>query len=299
MNANGSAPTDSASVLCGPVCYRPGDHVALVVPGISLLLSVRADESLVTQCWEAIRDAAAENGAGAQERAERLLALLKGANSQRGTVGFALIAVEDRLTRAAGSGDIAVRAEPAAEAAESLKWQAGSGPQDWRLPLPLRAFQIGDPADPAATGPTAGTYPLVAGVVMASSIAAGELRHDESGSALATEAQHPELGETRRPASRDQNTVTATGPSTVAAVKCLAGHLNPPQAKRCRVCPQPVPAQRETHVPRPVLGVLRLSTGEDIPLDRDVLLGRQPKLSNPSADKQHVLRWPSRRAARC
>jgi hypothetical protein len=398
------------------------------VPGIWLLLSVRADESLVTQCWEAIRDAAAENGAGAQERAERLLALLKGANSQRGTVGFALIAVEDRLTRAAGSGDIAVRAEPAAEAAESLKWQTGSGPQDWRLPLPLRAFQIGDPADPAATGPAAGAYPLVAGVVMASSIAAGELRHDESGGALAAEAQHPELGETRRsffpkgagavprgpqtvqqsvatpggplgarsagsgtqvvqsigfaalgsagsaprpasqpstaddeaarvtppptaavaapssgqpsftqpatadgatervavldqsaaavddedseiedsedddeeisstvyhPANRDQNTNTATGPSTVAAVKCLAGHLNPPQAKRCRVCPQPVPAQRETHVPRPVLGVLRLSTGEDIPLDRDVLLGRQPKLPSPSTDKQHVLRLPS------
>lgn len=96
-----------------------------------------------------------------------------------------------------------------------------------------------------------------------------------------------------RPATRDQNTTTGTGLPTVAAVKCLAGHLNPPQAKRCRVCPQTVPAQQETQVPRPVLGVLRLSTGEDIPLDRDVLLGRQPKPASQGNDKQHVLRLPS------
>lgn len=96
-----------------------------------------------------------------------------------------------------------------------------------------------------------------------------------------------------RPGNRDENANTAAGLQTVAAVRCLAGHLNPPQAKRCRVCPQPVPPQQETQVPRPVLGVLRLSTGEDIPLDRDVLLGREPKPTNQGADKQHVLRLPS------
>lgn len=96
-----------------------------------------------------------------------------------------------------------------------------------------------------------------------------------------------------RPAGRDQNTNAVTGLPTVAAVKCVAGHLNPPQAKRCRVCPQAVPAQQETQVPPPVLGVLRLSTGEDIALDRDVLLGRQPKPMGQNPDKQHVLRLPS------
>ena len=450
-----------------PVRYRPGDLVAIVVPGISLLLAVRADEPLVTDCWEAIRDVAGGNGLGVRQRAERLLGLLEATNSQRETVGFGLIATEDGWSRATGSGGIAVRAETAAETAEPLVWQTGSGAQDWNRPLPLRAFLIGDLAEPTATGPAAVEHPLVAGVVMAGSIAAGQLLRGEggSGSALATEAQQqPDLGETRRnffpigagavprgpqaaqqsaaaaagplgarnedggaqvvqsigfaalgsaaqragqssnaedeaareqtrlksawpiqpvpitpppaapslqppsqsppsspsqsppataapptptttaaaapplppppppplpptqpraaapaavldeptaevddeddddeeisstvyrAADRDQNTNAAIGLPTVAAVRCLAGHLNPPQAKRCRVCPQTVPAQQETQVPRPVLGVLRLSTGEDIPLDRDVLLGRQPKPPSQNTDKQHVLRLPS------
>lgn len=482
MNSQDSVPTDSASALSMPVRYRPGDMVAIVVPGISLLLAVRADEPLVTDCWEAIRDAAGGNGLGVRQRAERLLGLLKDANSQRETVGFALIATEDGWSRAAGSGGIVVRAESAAETAEPLVWQPGSGAQNWDRPLPLRAFLIGDPAEPTAAGPAAVAHPLVAGVVMAGSVAAGQLLRGEggsgSGSVLATEAQQqPDLGETRRnffpigagavprgpqtaqqsaaaparpagarnedggaqvvqsigfaalgsaaqrsgqssnaedeaareqtrlksawpiqpvpitppsaapslqppspspplppsppppavpppsspppatavppqppttaaaapppppppvppppptqpraaapavvldeptaevddaddeddddeeisstvyrSADRDQNTNAAIGLPTVAAVRCLAGHLNPPQAKRCRVCPQTVPAQQETQVPRPVLGVLRLSTGEDIPLDRDVLLGRQPKPPSQNTDKQHVLRLPS------
>ena len=457
MNTHGSVPTDSALALSTPVRYRPGDMVAIVVPGISLLLAVRADEQLVTDCWEAIREAAGGNGLSVRQRAERLLGLLKDANSRRETVGFALIATEDGWSRAAGSGGIALRAESAAEAAESLVWQPGSGAQNWDRPLPLSAFLIGDPAEPTAAGPAAVAHPLVAGVVMAGSIAAGQLLPEQGGrgSVLATEPQQqPDLGDTRRsffpigagavprgpqtaqqsataparspgassedggaqvvqsidfpalgsaarragqssnaedeaarkqarlksawpiqtvpiappsaapslqppsqsspppptaaPASpppppppttaaavpppptqpraaasapaldeptaevddeddddeeisstvyrsadRDQNTNAAIGLPTVAAVRCLAGHLNPPQAKRCRVCPQTVPAQQETQVPRPVLGVLRLSTGEDIPLDRDVLLGRQPKPPSQNRDKQHVLRLPS------
>ncbi|MGH3625829.1 MAG: hypothetical protein ACRDRL_00055, partial [Sciscionella sp.] len=89
MNSYGSVPTDSASILSMPVCYRPGDMVAIVLPGISLLLAVRADEPLVTDCWDATRDAVGGHGPGVRQRAERLLGLLKTANSQRGAVGFA------------------------------------------------------------------------------------------------------------------------------------------------------------------------------------------------------------------
>ena len=445
-------PADSALALSMPVSYRPGDMVAIVAPGIWVLLAVPADEPLVTHCWEASWDTAGENRLGVRQRAERLLGLLKDANSHRGTVRFALIAAEKDWSRAVGSGGIAVRAETAAETAEPLTWQAGSGAQDWNGPLALSAFLIGDPAGPLAAGPAAAAHPLVAGVVMASSIAGGQLLHGKGAGVLAAEAQQqPDLGETGRnffpkgagavprgpqtaqqsaaapagprgarsensgpqvvqsigfaalgsapqragrpsntddeaareqtrlksawpiqpvpiapppsapsmrppsqpppsppsaspaspptaaatapppppplarppaaaveevldepmveaddwdddeeisstvyrPANHDQSTTTGTGMPTIAAVKCLAGHLNPPQAKRCRVCPQAVPVQQETHVPRPVLGVLRLSTGEDITLDRDVLLGRQPKPPSQNADKQHVLRLPS------
>jgi hypothetical protein len=65
------------------------------------------------------------------------------------------------------------------------------------------------------------------------------------------------------------------GPS-VDAVRCADGHLNPPAAERCRGCGGPVPSQAPQRVPRPPLGVLRLSTGEVIPLDRPVVLGRAP-----------------------
>jgi FHA domain len=48
-------------------------------------------------------------------------------------------------------------------------------------------------------------------------------------------------------------------------------------------------------VPRPTLGVLRLSTGGMIPLDRGVLLGRSPRLTAdmPPGSRPHVLQLPS------
>ena len=48
-------------------------------------------------------------------------------------------------------------------------------------------------------------------------------------------------------------------------------------------------------MPRPPLGVLRLSTGDLVTLDRSVLLGRAPKLGEGIAvtDRPHVVKVPS------
>ena len=49
-------------------------------------------------------------------------------------------------------------------------------------------------------------------------------------------------------------------------------------------------------VPRPVLGVLRLSLGDVISLDRDVVMGRNPRPTSPGADgeeRPHVVKLPS------
>lgn len=47
-------------------------------------------------------------------------------------------------------------------------------------------------------------------------------------------------------------------------------------------------------VPRPVLGVLRLSSGDDIVLDRAVLLGRSPSLDRlVDGERPHVVKLPS------
>jgi hypothetical protein len=77
--------------------------------------------------------------------------------------------------------------------------------------------------------------------------------------------------------------VMAVG-STVQAVRCVAGHLNPPAAPACRVCAQPVPTQPAIAVPRPPLGALRMSTGDAIPLDHGVLFGRDP--GTPDANRR-------------
>jgi FHA domain len=62
----------------------------------------------------------------------------------------------------------------------------------------------------------------------------------------------------------------------VDAVRCERGHYNPLTVGVCRVCGIPLQSQVPVRIPRPQLGVLRLSTGDVVPLDRDVVLGRNP-----------------------
>lgn len=62
----------------------------------------------------------------------------------------------------------------------------------------------------------------------------------------------------------------------VPALVCPDGHVNPPIYSACRRCGASLP-QDPVAVPRPVLGVLRLSTGDVITLDRGVIMGRSPR----------------------
>lgn len=85
-----------------------------------------------------------------------------------------------------------------------------------------------------------------------------------------------------------------SGPS-VLAVLCAAGHPTPPHSDRCRVCGSSIPPQEPFTMSRPPLGVLRLSTGDVVTLDRSVLLGRAPRLGDGLAahDRPHVVKVPS------
>ncbi|UUZ57857.1 FHA domain-containing protein [Nocardioides sp. B-3] len=79
----------------------------------------------------------------------------------------------------------------------------------------------------------------------------------------------------------------------VLAINCPSGHLTPADSRSCRVCRQPV-APREPHrVPRPTLGGLRLPTGEVVPLDRGVVLGRKPAPLEDSTDWPHLVHLPA------
>jgi hypothetical protein len=80
---------------------------------------------------------------------------------------------------------------------------------------------------------------------------------------------------------------------TVLAISCPQGHLTSPARPTCRVCHQKVAPQEPRRVPRPPLGGLRLPTGEVVPLDRGVVLGRKPAPLEGTSDWPHLVHLPA------
>ena len=103
-----------------------------------------------------------------------------------------------------------------------------------------------------------------------------------------TRGDFPQTAETAMPPDR-------IGP-VVPALICQHGHVNPPSGAVCRRCGAPLPHDA-VPVPRPVLGVLRLSLGDAITLDRGVLMGRNPRedFAGPAGgeERPHVVKLPS------
>lgn len=91
-----------------------------------------------------------------------------------------------------------------------------------------------------------------------------------------------------RPAHLTQESVPV-----VLAVTCPLGHLSAASSPACRTCHQRIAPQEPQQVPRPVLGGLRLPTGEVVPLDRGVVLGRKPAPVEGSTDWPHLVHLPS------
>ena len=69
----------------------------------------------------------------------------------------------------------------------------------------------------------------------------------------------------------------AVGPQ-VLAVLCEKGHPNATHASSCRICSSPLGSTAVT-VPRPSLGRIILSTGEEVALEQDIIIGRRPRSS--------------------
>lgn len=76
----------------------------------------------------------------------------------------------------------------------------------------------------------------------------------------------------------------------VLSARCPAGHLCPAYATRCRVCQEQMPHQEPFMAARPLLGMLRFSTGDVVPLDRGVVAGRAPAAPDVTdRERPHVL----------
>jgi len=79
------------------------------------------------------------------------------------------------------------------------------------------------------------------------------------------------------PADLDPPAERGGGAPTVHAVLCSAQHPNPVQATYCRSCGEALGFASVQLVSRPPLGVLRFSTGQEVVLDQNVLVGRAPR----------------------
>ena len=151
-------------------------------------------------------------------------------------------------------------------------------PRGWRRPARLSradAAAVTDDVDEqgAAAGNSAGDVPEVA------EAAPGAGDGDDAPDPLPLTAAMPVP--TPPPAA-----------PVVLAVACPEGHPSPPHADRCRTCDREIAPQEPFHTPRPPLGVLRISTGEVVRLDRGVLLGRAPHVEEglPADERPHLVR---------
>lgn len=85
---------------------------------------------------------------------------------------------------------------------------------------------------------------------------------------------------------------TEVAPPLVRAAICAAGHPNPPDAAACQACAAPLTGEIR-QVPRPVLAVLTLSTGQAVPVCGDVLIGRAPQAQAGAEVSTQLVTVPS------
>lgn len=197
-------------------------------------------------------------------------------------------------------GDLSSTLAPPSDVSSTL-----APPSEWSSTLPpftttdIRPVPAPDPvaAPPAPAGTgliTAVPWAVVPGHPVAPAAAPRRTvdgpRATEVDRAGAVEDDDPQVTTVRR---RGPAQTMPAGP-TVSAVDCPAGHPNPAGAIACRVCGATVAHQVARDIPRPILGTLRLSSGDVIALDRGVLLGRAPDPPAGSPREQpHIVRLPS------
>jgi FHA domain len=175
--------------------------------------------------------------------------------------------------------------------------------EDQRAPLqPSVVLSATD--HPKVVAPPASTPGMIDGVpAMIASPLPGGL-HDHAGSPqMPSEGDHDgmtvsaaELARLtgRQPAGMAHSAVAPQGGPTVQAAYCAEQHPNPPTAGQCRICHQLMPTTTAITIPRPVLGVLRMSSGSNVSIDRPLIIGRSPKLSGQiGSEVPHLVTVPS------
>lgn len=86
------------------------------------------------------------------------------------------------------------------------------------------------------------------------------------------------------PASANGPGQVVGGGVTLTGLVCPNGHANSPEHTACRVCGVPLPREPRTVV-RPPLGMVAITGGGRILLDRTAIIGRKPRASRVSGNE--------------
>ncbi|MBW4720617.1 FHA domain-containing protein [Saccharothrix obliqua] len=262
--------------------YVPGGAVAVVADRTWLLLGVAPGSDVVRRCWELVR-----GGAGLDDV---LSVIVHEGFRAVGSFALARHVAEERrvvLRGAAVVGLVGADGVPLELRADGVATWVDTGLPDDVVELWLAAGEARGAELPLERGV------VVAGRVVARLAVVGGGVPDQDQPDADETGWSERVDETvvRHSGSPDDTRhVFAAGAPKVRAVACPARHLNPEHAIACRVCGQALPPQEAFVVPRPPLGVLRLSTGELITLDRNVVLGRDPRVTDRGADAPHGIR---------
>jgi hypothetical protein len=274
----------------GPLVYSAGPHVALVAPGSALLFAQPPTGETVSRCWPLIRDRA---GVGAI--VDALVATAPEATPSA-VPGFAFVCVD------ASGGSVVLRGPARAatlDAGGRNQQFSANALATWlerRLDAGTTAVTIGVTAGEELAPPVvaSGGDPLVGGTVLAGSVtltlvtAPGAL--DQAAVPVAPIRQPPP-----EPSEPPAEPSPPLSPSvTVQAVACPYGHLGPTYEPYCRICGTAIEDTRPFLAVRPPLGLVRLSTGDVVPLDRGVIMGRNPRtVDGNDVGRPHLVRLPS------
>ncbi len=247
------------------VRYLPGDTPAIGSPTLAFLSTLADDDARLARVRDSI-----ETGGDADDILDILVS-----TGLRTLPDFAVCQWTAGAFRIVARGNVEVRpdAEPA-------------------LPLTIVPWTDGTLHAPAVTlrmlgaEQQAGTPGHLNGLAKASVIrfATGEaarrmLAQDAALQPGADDATIVSPGAWDAPGAAPAAAATGDAPHVeVVAALCPVGHATPAFAPTCRVCGARVPAQEPREIARPTLGVLHLSTGQTVVLDRGAILGRGPSV---------------------
>jgi FHA domain len=295
------------------VHYLPGGYVCVVGPGVGLITDLAPTSAVVTACWETLAA-----GGDADTLAEIIRRDVPPGSARVALAGPVGPAVRILL------GGAGAHAVVAGGAAADLR-APGSSWLDEQYPnavgVRLSVQDLG-----AEATDVDGALPIRAGVALASIVILGVVALPAA-AAAADSAQLPKHGAPPVDAAPNEGVADDAAPDaaewlapeafgvnsdeeieppaepiveptgvapTVLAVSCPNGHLGPPYDETCRICGAPIPPQGPFSAPRPSLGVLQLSSGATVPLDRDIVLGRGPSAGAAAADENvRLVRVPS------